>query len=872
MNHEMLWNMEAVIFDLDGSLVDSMWLWREIDIAYLGRFGIPMPQDLQSKIEGMSFHQTAVYFKEHFPIPDSLEQIKADWNRMAWEKYEREVPLKPGIAEFLKGCGRCGLKLGIATSNSRELVENVLRVHGLRDKFSCIMTGSEVTNGKPAPDIYLAVARELKILPEKCLVFEDITPGILAGKAAGMRVCAVEDDYSLQAKAEKEAMADYYITDYHGLFDDYLPLCPGDMEERGWGQVDFAYVIGDAYVDHPSFGHAVISRVLESRGYRVGIISQPDWRDPESINLYGRPRLGFLISAGNMDSCVNHYSVSKKRRSTDAYTPGGEMGKRPDHATVVYGNLIRRIYPDIPVIIGGIEASLRRLAHYDYWSDSFKRSILLDSRADLISYGMGERSVAEIADALDSGIAVRDITFVRGTVYRTRDISGVYEGISLPSYEEMKQDKRRYGESFAIQYRNTDFCTGKPLIEAYPKGVYVVQNPPQPPLTTEEMDQVYDLPYMRNYHPSYEAEGGVPAISEVQFSLISSRGCFGGCSFCALTFHQGRTVSVRSHESLLKEARLIIAQPGFKGYIHDVGGPTANFRHPSCKKQLTRGVCKDRQCLFPTPCPNLDADHSDYLKLLRSLRALPGVKKVFIRSGLRFDYLLADPDDAFFRELVEFHVSGQLKVAPEHISDRVLRLMGKPKNAVYQRFVEKYQKLNKSLGMNQFLVPYLMSSHPGSDLLAAIELAEYLRDLGYMPEQVQDFYPTPSTLSTVMYYTGVDPRDGREVYVCRNPHEKAMQRALIQYRNPKNRELVWEALTKAGRTDLIGFDKRCLIRPGRAEEYRRTNDRGGREDKPGIGHGTDKKKGINDRRKADHKKTGKRKTIRNIHQKKGDRK
>ena len=593
----------------------------------------------------------------------------------------------------------------------------------------------------------------------------------------------------------------------------FLPISAEDMRAQGIEQLDFIYVIGDAYVDHPSFGHAIISRILQAHGYTVGIISQPDWKDENSIRILGRPRLGFLISAGNMDSMVNHYSVSKKRRSTDAYTPGGVMGKRPDHATVVYGNLIRKSYRDVPVIIGGIEASLRRMAHYDYWTDSFKRSILLDSQADLISYGMGEKSMVEIADALAAGIDVRDLTFIQGTVYKTKDISGIYQGIELPSYEAMKENKKLYASSFMTQYENTDAFTGKPLIEPYPNGVYVVQNPPQPPMTTEEMDSIYDLPYMRNYHPTYEKLGGVPAISEIKFSLISNRGCFGGCSFCALTFHQGRTVQVRSHESILEEARLLTKEPDFKGYIHDVGGPTANFRHPSCEKQLTKGVCKHRQCLFPKPCPNLRADHSDYLKLLRSLRALPGVKKVFIRSGIRFDYLLADPDDTFFKELVEYHVSGQLKVAPEHISDAVLCRMGKPENAVYERFTAKYRQLNKKAGKNQFLVPYLMSSHPGSTLKEAVELAEYLRDLGYMPEQVQDFYPTPSTLSTVMYYTGLDPRDMKPVYVCKNPHEKAMQRALIQYRNPKNYDLVLEALHAAHREDLIGFDKKCLIRP-----------------------------------------------------------
>ena len=652
----------------------------------------------------------------------------------------------------------------------------------------------------------------------------------------------------------------------------FLPVSKQDMEERGIKQLDFVYVIGDAYVDHPSFGHAIISRVLEAHGYSVGIISQPDWKDDSSIAILGKPRLGFLISAGNMDSCVNHYSVSKKRRSTDAYTPGGEMGKRPDHATSVYGNLIRRTYRDVPIIIGGIEASLRRMAHYDYWSDSFKRSILLDSQADLISYGMGEKSIVEIADALNHGIAVKDITFIPGTVYKTKDIEGIYDAVVLPSYEEMKADKSLYAKSFSIQYQNTDCCTGKPLVESYPNHIYVVQNPPQPPLTTQEMDDVYALPYMRTYHPSYEEKGGVPAIAEIKFSLISNRGCFGGCSFCALTFHQGRTIQVRSHESILEEAKLLTKDPDFKGYIHDVGGPTANFRQPSCEKQLTHGVCKNRQCLFPTPCKNMKADHSDYLALLRKLRELPGVKKVFIRSGIRFDYLLADPDDTFFKELVEHHISGQLKVAPEHISDAVLTRMGKPANAVYEQFVAKYKKMNQKLGKNQFLVPYLMSSHPGSTLKEAIELAEYLRDLGYMPEQVQDFYPTPSTISTVMYYTGLDPRDMKPVYVCRNPHEKAMQRALIQYRNPKNYDLVYEALTTAGRTDLIGFDKKCLIRPRKlaAERTAGQSVKNGKQATSKTKTAPKSKGSQNNISQTSRSQAGTRKksTIRNIHKKK----
>ena len=639
----------------------------------------------------------------------------------------------------------------------------------------------------------------------------------------------------------------------------FLPISKEELAERGIRQLDFVYVTGDAYVDHPSFGTAIISRVLESHGYTVGIIAQPDWKDEKSVTVLGRPRLAFLVSAGNMDSMVNHYFVSKKRRPGDAYTPGGEAGKRPDHAVAVYGNLIRRSYKDVPVVIGGVEASLRRLAHYDYWSDSLKRSVLLDSQADLISYGMGERSIVEIADALNSGIAVKDITFIAGTVYKTKDISGIYDSLLLPSYEEMREKPEAYAESFARQYKNTDPFHGKYLIEPYPNGVYVVQNPPARPLTTEEMDAVYDLPYQRTYHPSYEEKGGVPAIAEIRFSLISNRGCFGGCNFCALTFHQGRTVQVRSHDSIVKEAEMMAKEPDFKGYIHDVGGPTANFRHPSCEKQLSMGVCRERQCLFPKPCKNLTVDHSDYLELLRKLRAIPGVKKVFIRSGIRFDYLMADADDSFFRELVEHHVSGQLKVAPEHISNEVLSKMGKPSNDVYEKFVRKYHKLNEQAGKKQFLVPYLMSSHPGSTLGDAVKLAEYLRDLGYMPEQVQDFYPTPSTVSTVMYYTGIDPRNGKKVYVCRNPHEKAMQRALIQYRNPNNYELVKEALLKSGRKDLIGFDKKCLIRPRQTAQAVPNGKRG-------AGVGPDGRRDGTGRRTDGAK--GKKKTIRNVHRKK----
>lgn len=594
---------------------------------------------------------------------------------------------------------------------------------------------------------------------------------------------------------------------------DFLPISKEDILARGWDQVDFAFITADAYVDHSSFGPAIISRVLEANGYKIGIIAQPDWKDDESINVFGRPRLGFLVSGGNMDSMVNHYSVSKKRRSTDAFTPGGVIGKRPDYATVVYCNLIRHTYKDVPIIIGGIEASLRRLAHYDYWSDSLKRSILLDSQANLISYGMGERSMVEIADALNSGLNIDDITFIDGTVYKTKKLEDVYDYELLPSYDELKANKMNYAKSFYTQYCNTDPFTSKRLVEPYDGGRYIVQNPPSKPLSEAEMDRVYSLPYMRTYHPSYEKLGGVPAIQEVKFSLASCRGCFGGCSFCALTFHQGRIIQSRSHQSLLIEAEKMTHEPDFKGYIHDVGGPSANFRKPACDKQLEKGVCKNRQCLFPKPCPNMKVSHQDYIELLRKLRAIPKVKKVFIRSGIRFDYVMADKDDTFIKELCQYHVSGQLKVAPEHVSDKVLALMGKPQNSVYRSFIEKYKKVNEQLGMKQYVVPYLMSSHPGSSLKEAIELAEYLRDIGYMPEQVQDFYPTPSTISTCMYYTGVDPRNMQPVYVTHNPHEKAMQRALIQYRNPANYELVEEALHRAGREDLIGYGPKCLIRP-----------------------------------------------------------
>ena len=648
----------------------------------------------------------------------------------------------------------------------------------------------------------------------------------------------------------------------------FLPITREEMKERGWDQVDFVYVSGDAYVDHPSFGHAIITRLLESRGYRVGIIAQPDWRKPESVQVFGEPRLGFLVSAGNMDSMVNHYSVSKKRRKTDAYTPGGEMGKRPDYACVVYGNLIRQTYKKTPIILGGIEASLRRMAHYDYWSDKLKRSVLLDSGADVISYGMGEHSIVELAEALDAGIPVEDITYIAGTVVKTKSLDSIYDAEILPSFEDLKADKMNYARSFYTQYLNTDAFNGKRLVEPYSDHLYVVQNPPAAPLTQMEMDDVYSLPYQRTYHPSYEAKGGVPAIKEIKFSLISNRGCFGGCSFCALTFHQGRIVQVRSHESLIEEAKEITKDKDFKGYIHDVGGPTANFRHPSCKKQMEHGVCKTRQCLFPSPCKNLDADHRDYVSLLRKLRDIPKVKKVFIRSGIRFDYLLADKKQEFLRELCEYHVSGQLKVAPEHVAGPVLSLMGKPEHKVYEEFTRQFYKMNEKIGKEQYLVPYLMSSHPGSTLKEAVELAEYCRDLGYMPEQVQDFYPTPSTLSTCMYYTGVDPRTMQKVYVPKSPHEKAMQRALIQYRNPELYDLVIEALHKAGRSDLIGFGPKCLVRPRQMRGSGNDKKTGRNEPKKGSRGSNSQKRQNNSEYRGRVEGKNKKKSIRNVHSKK----
>ncbi len=645
----------------------------------------------------------------------------------------------------------------------------------------------------------------------------------------------------------------------------FLPVSRADMEARGWDQCDFVYICGDAYVDHPSFGMAIITRVLEAHGYRVGVICQPDWRDPASIQTLGEPRLGFLASAGNMDSMVNHYSVTKHRRRTDAYTPGGVAGARPNHAVAVYGNLIRRTYKKTPLIIGGIEASLRRLAHYDYWSDKLKRSILLDSGADLLIYGMGERAVVQIADALDAGLPVDQITYVDGTVYRTSGegaLDQVFDYEMLPSWDELEADRLAYARSFNMQYRNMDPITAKRLVEPYPNGVYVVQNPPSTILSEAEMDEVYELPYARDWHPDYDAAGGVPAFSEVKFSISSNRGCFGECSFCALTFHQGRVLQTRSHDSIVREARELTRDPEFKGYINDVGGPTANFFRTACDKQLKHGVCQNRRCLWPTVCRNMVVDESGYTALLRDLRHLPGVKKVFVRSGIRFDYTMADASDEFLRELLQYHVSGQLRLAPEHVSDAVLSVMGKPARSVYDAFCRRFDELNREYGLEQYVVPYLISSHPGSTMKEAVELACAVRDMGYMPEQVQDFYPTPSTMSTCMYYTGVDPRTMEPAYVAHDPHEKAMQRALIQYRKPENYKLVREALEKAGRQDLIGFDKKCLIKPypPKAGELTggkgtsRGGDRGGNggRGRGNGGRGTGGRNGSDNGRSANH--------------------
>ena len=593
---------------------------------------------------------------------------------------------------------------------------------------------------------------------------------------------------------------------------DFLPISKQDMEKRGWQELDFIIVTADAYIDHPSFGTAIISRVLESQGYKVGIIAQPSWKDTHDFMKLGRPRLAFLVNGGNMDSMVNHYTVSKKLRERDFYSPGGKMGLRPDRATIVYCNRIREAYKNIDIVIGGIEASLRRFAHYDYWSDRVRKSILIDSGADLLVYGMSERQIVEIATALNDGLAARYIRYVNGTCYVADTLGEVYDYLQIPSYKQVCEDKVKYADAFRTQYEEQDPIRGKTIVQEH-SGKYLVQNKPEMPLTREELDKVYALPYMKNYHPIYEKDGGIPAIEEVKFSLVSSRGCFGSCSFCALTFHQGRIVQSRSEASIVQEAKEMTQLPDFKGYIHDVGGPTANFRKPACLKQLKYGACKNKQCLSPSPCKDLLVDHTEYLNILRKLREIPKVKKVFVRSGLRYDYMMADKNGTFFKELLEHHVSGQLKVAPEHVSHEVLKYMGKPAGKTFTKFCQKFEQINERLGKKQYIIPYLMSSHPGSTLKSAIELAEYLRDMHYQPEQVQDFYPTPGTLSTTMFYTELDPLTMKPVYIPKSKSEKAMQRALLQYSNPKKYDIVYQALMLEGREDLIGYASRCLIKP-----------------------------------------------------------
>lgn len=601
---------------------------------------------------------------------------------------------------------------------------------------------------------------------------------------------------------------------------DFLPISPEEIRTRGWEQIDFLFISGDAYVDHPSFGPAVICRVLESKGYKVALLCQPDWHKPQNFAVLGKPRLGVMISGGNLDSMLCHYTAAKKPRSEDKYTPGGVMGKRPDHATVVYAQQVKKLWPKMPVIIGGIEASLRRFVHFDYWENKLLPSILETSNADLLVYGMGEQQVVEIADYLAGGADISDMLYIRGTAYaadRRPDLEQD-ETVELPGLAEIQKKRELFARAYKLQSQEQDPFYGKYVLQ---KGVkkYIVQNPPTYPLSQEEMDAIYDLDYMRDCHPYYKEMGGVPALEEVQFSIVSCRGCFGSCSFCAIHAHQGRIIQSRSHASILREAKIITGLPGFKGYIHDVGGPTANFRHPSCAKQLKAGVCKDRQCLFPEPCPNIDADHSDYISLLRKIRSLPGIKKVFIRSGIRYDYLLADKKQEFLDELCRYHVSGQLKIAPEHISPPVLRQMKKPGKNVYLKFMRQFDKKNKEIGLPQYLVPYFISSHPGCTLDNAIELAEFLRDIKHHPQQVQDFIPTPGSASTAMYYSGVDPDTGKKVFTAHNPHEKAMQRALMQYKNPRNKALVLEALRLSGRTDLIGAAPKCLIDDGRSKEF-----------------------------------------------------
>ena len=601
----------------------------------------------------------------------------------------------------------------------------------------------------------------------------------------------------------------------------FLPLNAEEMAALGWDAPDFVYVTGDAYVDHPSFGVSIISRVLQDAGFCVAILSQPDYKSADAFRTFGKPRLGFLVTAGNIDSMVAHYTVSKKKRTYDYYSPGGKMGLRPDRATIVYSNRIREAYGDIPIILGGLEASLRRFAHYDYWEDRVRRSVLVDSRADILTYGMGEKILVRIAQLLDRGVPIKKIRDVRGTVWLGKPDDTVHYPVAATfDYNQLKTDKGAYARAFGVQYKNQDSITGKAICEIY-DGKMLVQNPPMPPLEREELDAVYALPYTRTYHPSYQKDGGVPGIEEVRFSITHNRGCFGSCNFCALAFHQGRTVRSRSIESCVAEAKKITEMPDFKGYIHDVGGPTANFRAPACQKQLTEGVCPGRKCLAPKPCPNLQVDHTEYIELLSRIESLPRVKKVFIRSGIRFDYLLLDKDNAFFQKLVKDHVSGQLKVAPEHCSDGVLRAMGKPDFSVYERFRDQYFDLCAACGKEQYLVPYLMSSHPGSTLSDAIELALCLKRHHYAPEQVQDYYPTPGTASTVMYYTGINPLDGKPVYVATDYHEKQLQRALLQYNRPDNAPLVRQALQKAGREDLIGFGAECLVRPAGGSDPRK---------------------------------------------------
>mgnify|MGYP000178333424 FL=1 len=643
----------------------------------------------------------------------------------------------------------------------------------------------------------------------------------------------------------------------------FLPVTLDECHARGWDAPDFVYVCGDAYVDHPSFGLAIISRILEKAGYRVAMLCLPPWQDVSAFKQFGKPRLGFLVSAGVIDSMVNHYTVAKKRRHDDAYAPGGKGFMRPDRATIVYCNRIRQAYRDVPILIGGVEASLRRFSHYDYWDDKVRHSILVDSGATLLMYGMGETSIIECANWVADGMNPAELPKMRGICYMSKTPDPTC--VQLPSHQEVSTDKRKYAEAFVIQYDEQDPIRGKRMCQQQDTDRYLIQNQPCLPLSREALDAVYDLPYTRTYHPMYKAEGGIPALQEVEFSIASTRGCFGSCNFCAITFHQGRIIQSRSPESILREGKLLTQLPNFKGYIHDVGGPTADFRGPACKKQLTKGACPNRNCLFPEPCKNMVADHRDYVKLLRELKDIPGVKKVFIRSGIRFDYVLADKDQTFLSELVKDHVSGQLRVAPEHVSNRVLSYMGKPRHEVYQEFIRRFDACNKKTGKQQYALPYFMSSHPGCDLEDAVELAEYIRDMGFIPEQAQDFYPTPSTLSTCMYYTGLDPRTMDPVYVPKSPHEKAMQRALIQYRNPENYELVCEALRRTHREDLIGFGPKCLVRPRKMA---------GEAGKPSRGKGSNGKgfgqKTANDRSGQGKAKTGGRpkKTLRNVHKKK----